>query len=325
MGALVKAFGNRGKQSLDVWIRDCLTDSDKTRGDGSTRQILAISLCHQQSNGSLKEIHSVRFGKNKTYEPDRLASLFRGKAEVFSQDLSGVQMFQLSAIYEGEKPGEAASEPEAFLPFRMQGNPEVDINGLGTEAPDERGQRQQMMRWNDTLLAQVFRHQEQLNAATHRIIETQNHTIDHLGRHLAQTQHENAEAFGIVKEIMLEQATKTHENELTRLEYERKTKEREQYLRMLPALVNGLTGREVFPIATQDTAIIESIAENLTEEQIQQVAGVLPPHVTGLIFQRFSAVIDKKLKEKQMRALEERNAANLDPEADAAGEPYAKR
>lgn len=313
MSNLVKRFGERGRKTLDSWISDALSDTDKTDEDGNIRPIAAMVLVHMVGGAQSKEIHSVRFGKNKSYPASDLAALFRGKAEAYSQELPGVQTFQLLALYQG------ASEPEAFQPFIVSGS-SPDNHGLGSEAPNETGQKQQMMRWNDNILSQAYRHQEHLNAATARIIEVQNVMINNLGARLVELQHENVEAVGIVKDLMVEQATKHQENEMQRLEYERKTKEREQYLKLLPALVNGLTGREIFPIATQDTAIIETIAENMKEEDIMKVAELLPPHISGMLFQRFSSVIEKRMKEKEMRQIEARSRSQINPENEAAGD-----
>jgi len=313
MSNLVKRYGERGRKTLDSWISDALSDTDKLDDKGNVRPIAGMTLVHVIGGTQHKEIHVVKFGPNKGYDPSTLATLFRGKAEAYSQDLAGVQTFQLLAFYAG------GTEPEAFQPFIVAGA-SPDNHGLGSEAPDERGVRQQQMRWYDQVMAQTYRHQEHLNAATARIIELQSVMLNNMGARLVEVQHENVEAVGIVKDLMFEQATKQHENEMTRLEYERKTKEREQYLRMLPALVNGLTGREVFPIATQDTAIIESIAENMKEEDIMKVAEILPPHVSGLLFQRFSGVIEKKMKEKELKRLEAQGRRGVNPEAEAAGD-----
>ena len=88
-----------------------------------------------------------------------------------------------------------------------------------------------------------------------------------------------------------------------------------------PALINTLLGKEIFPQATADTSLVETIADNIKEEDIQKLAGVLPPELWGPLAVRMKAHIDKRLAEKAER---ERQMKELpphpDPEADAAGD-----
>lgn len=294
------------RKSLDVWIREAITDQDKDD------QITALSLVHMVNGEPGKEIHTFKFAPGKGQEPKDLADMFMGKARSFAQDLPGVQTFCLLAFYGSKEPG-------AYQPFIVSG--QLDNHGIGSETPDERGMRAQQMRHSDAFFAQLFRRQEQLDIAMGRTIELQNRMVETLGASLVQVQHDNIEAFEVVKNLLIEKESKAHENETQRLEYERKTREREQYLKMIPMLVNSLSGREIFPQGAQDTALVEMIADKLDEDQIMKLAQVLPPEVTGLIMQRFEKAIEKKMAEKRMKMLEQTANSRANPELDAAGEP----
>lgn len=298
----------RKRTTLDMWIRDAMSDSDK---DGD---ISAIAMVHMVNGQDGKEIHTVKFGPNKTYQPDQLASVFRGRAEAFAQDLPGVQTFELKAFYG------TSTEPRAFQPFMVSGT--LDNHGMGSETPDDRGHRAQQMRHSDAFFAQVFRRQESLDAATARVIEHQSKIIEMLGGQMATLQHENIEAFAVTRDLLLAQADKRHEYNMQQLEYQRKTKEKEQFLKLLPALVNGLTGKEIFPQGTQDTALIESIAESLDEKTAMRVAEILPPQMVGLLMPRLTEVLEKKEREKRLEEQRVKSLNEINPEFDAAGEPH---
>lgn len=286
------------RKSLESWIEDALSDPDKVDANGNRRECIAMALMHV-SGESYKEIHNVKFIAGKDYTANKLYQVFKGRADAYSQDLPGVQMFQLVALYAG------GTEPEAYQPFQVMGKVHQE---LGSEAPDDRGERQQRMRWNDGLLAQIFRRQEQLDMASMRMIEAQNRHIETMGQRFTAVFTEHVEALEILKNLMVEKESKQQEYAMQQLQYDRETKQREAYLKMLPAVANTLFGREIFPVGTQDTAILELAAKSLNEEQAMQLASILPPEVSGILFSRFSAIIDQKRKESQIKQLQESHA-----------------
>lgn len=294
------------KKPMDVWIREAMTDPDKDA------EITSIVLVHMVG-GTPKPIHKIQFGKGKSYQPDTMASVFRGNAESVCQALSNTQIFQLMAFY-GNR-----SEPEKFMSFSMPGG--ADMDETTSEPPTEDGQRRQMMRWDNNLLTQVYRRQNMLDETFIKVLQQQNQMVAMQNERIRGLMEENMEAVAIVKQIMVEQETKTHEHRMSELEYHRKTQEREKLLKMAPPLINRITGREVFPQATEDSAIIEAVAEHLPMEKVMELAGSLPPEVVGMLMSRFSQAIEKKQKEAEERKRLAASGVNHpDPEADAGGD-----
>jgi hypothetical protein len=284
------------KKTMEMWIREALTDPDKSD------KCAMISLVHMVGVQQ-KEIHSTKT-LNKTIDPVELSKMLDGKAVTYAQDLPGVQTFQLLAFY-GE-----SSVAQAFFPFRI--NSETELNGLGTEAPTEQGRLQQIMRREDSLLGQVYRRQQVMDDHSIRMMQMMSHTIEKLTS-------ENRDAFTIVKEILMEKALSDHNHKMSQLQFERDSVERKKWLSFAPALINTLLGREIFPQGTADTALVESIADSLTEDDVMKLGSAMKPELWGPLAARMHQYMMKKAEEeKNLKAISQ--YASPDPEADAAGE-----
>ena len=292
----------KGRKTLDMWIREALSDPDKDA------KCSMISLVHMVGSQE-KEIHTTKFSPGKAWDEKELADMFRSKANGYAQDLPGIQTFQLLAFY-GDK-----TVPQAFQPFTVNPGEQNAHLGLGTEAPTETGKIQQMMRWNDQLLSQVYRRQAVLDEHSMRI-------IDRLATHNERLTHENQDAYTIVKEMLMEKALNEHNRKMELAKFERETGERRKWLSFAPVLVNTVLGREIFPQSTADTVLIETLADSVTEDEIKMLSQFLKPEIAGPLAARMDAYMEKKLKEqaaiKSIAALK-----SPDPEADAAGDVVA--
>lgn len=272
----------RRRQTLDAWIREAVNDTDK---DGPCTM---ISVCHM-AGITPQEIHTVKLGAGRAWAEGELARLFTGKAESYSQDLPGVQTFVLLAFYGGR------SEPESRHPFTISGE-QNDI-GLMTEAPDARGMTQQGMRHVEAIVGLAFQQTRAMAQANATMIETLSSKLMHLVD-------EHFEAIKIVKELVLEKENEQYEREMKKLEYERSTAERKQIISFIPALANTILGREVFPQATEDTAIIEGIADALPEEDLKKllmISPMLPPVVQGIFASRMERFLRGKREAKEAK------------------------
>lgn len=279
------------KQSLESWIHEAMVDPEKDK------PISQITLVHIA--GSENEIHSVKFG-SKQWTPAELSTLFRHKAESYSQELSGVQTFALLAFYGG------TTEQQARHPFVVSGATDFQLT---TENADAKGITQQSMRHLEVQAQMYSRGQAVIIDAQQRLIET-------LTRNALEDRRENRELIGILKDVVLTQATNNHEHKMKELEYERSSAERKKWIGFLPGLVNNILGKEVFPQSTADTALLETIADNLTPDQLEKLGSTLKPEVLGPIAERFSKHFEKrKLEAKTAKQLAAKN-----PEDDAAGD-----
>jgi hypothetical protein len=105
---------------------------------------------------------------------------------------------------------------------------------------------------------------------------------------------------------------------MERLQYERATGERAKWMGLLPAAINGITGKEIIPQGTADTQLLETIAESLDEEGILKLAnsGAIKPEIIPLIMKRFTQIIQRK---REAITLHKQALNGMDPEEDASG------
>ncbi len=297
----------RQKQALDQWIHEALNDPDKAE------PCKRLVLVHMQGATGQKELHAVTIGEGNGKSPKILADLFKGKAESYSQDLAGIQTFNLLAFYGAD------NEPRAFHPFTLSGD--AFHPGLATEAPDAVGIVQMLMRHYE--VDKKLQVQERVATS-----DTLTQMIDFLSKALIKANEENAEAFAIMKEIMLEKTLNAHDLRMKEAAYARSTGERDKLMKLGPALINQITGKEVFPQSAADSAILEGIVEHVDFETIQKIVvsggkggKELPPELVGMLMGRFTQIQEKKnadaVRIKQLAA--EARVTDLDGEADAAG------
>lgn len=288
----------RNRKSLETWLRETINETVEEQPCSQ------VSLVHMVGNQP-KELHSVKFGGGKSHDLKDLANMLRNRAEAYSQDLPGVQTFQLLGFY-------GKAEPQAFQPFTIQ--PMAEMNGLTTESPTETGRLQQSMRTQDALIAQVYRRQSVMDEHAMSIMSMQS-------RMLMEALGENRAMFSAFKEILVEQATRSHEHKMKEAAFVRASDERRKFLEYAPVLINTILGKEVFPQSKHDTVLMETIVENISDEQVQLLATIVKPELAGPLMERFTQIRAKKTKEEENRqkALEASDKAN--PLLEAGGEP----
>ena len=296
------------RTTLDKWISDAINDPDK---DAKISQIM---LVHMQGGHQQLEIHTFKFA-GVTTTPKELADMFRGKAETYAQDLDGRQMFQLLAYY-------GKGESEARHPFVCTRATDPTQGGLMTEPPDATGQTMQNMRHKESahtaisgLLGQVYARQQAMDNHSMRMIEQ----LSQMNSHLTA---ENFQNFGMIKELIFKLADDTHKYRIDEVKAQQSAETRKQLMRMAPALLNSVTGREVFPQATEDTALIESIVENLQPDQTEMLPMVLqnlgiPAALLGPLMARITKSLARRREEQEARA--QLPKFNGSPEADIGG------
>lgn len=275
------------RKGLDKWIDEAIADPMKDK-------ITAIALIHMQGLAQ-KEVYTYKFSVAGDADPKKMADLFQDKARTYAQDLEGPQLFQLFAFY-------GTQEPQAKHPFKV--TPETEQHGsLNTEAATTEGVLQQTMRHKEMGMNQIFSHQASLNHASLNMIAQQSAMIANMGAHLSKLQADNMGAFDVVKDMMMRMVENEHNRKMQVLEYERSTEERRKWLSFAPPLINRLLGQEIFPQNLEDTALIETIADNLTEEHLTMLQ-ILPEAIRGPLAARIETHMRKKQTEKDdMRAL----------------------
>ena len=283
------------RQTLDQWIHEALTDEDK---DG---KCTALSLIHRVGVRE-QEVHTKVLG-DRQQDAKELAKMFLNKAENYAAELPGVQTFNLLAFYGGRP------QWEAIKPFTVNG--ESEMPGLATEGPTKEGLVQQSMRHTEAILQTCMRQNQTMLNAMQGMFEQ-------VVRENMSLRKENQEATIVVRDAIIKLTEHREETALKRLEYQRKTEERKAVLSFAPALVNSLTGKEVFPQNSADTALINSLAERISEENFQQLAalGIIPPELMGPLAQRMASHLSRK---REAQAQARAALQHVDPEVDATG------
>jgi len=234
----------------------------------------------------MKELHSVRFGgSGPARSPQELAALFRGKAEAYAQDLSGVQTFEMLAFYDttGHQ-----TEPMAFFPFKVTGQLELGTgSSLETEAATEKGLAQQAMRHSEASFQIAMR-------AVGMSMDTLAGQVSGLLEQNRALMAENGDSFRIIRQMMMERMEEDKANRRAELEAIEGSNMKATALRLAPALINTITGKNVFPQATADTALIETIAAHVSPDQLAMLGEFLPPSVAAPLLTRFEQILQEK-------------------------------
>jgi len=134
-----------------------------------------------------------------------------------------------------------------------------------------------------------------------------------------QLQTEVTEGYTIIRDMLMANLKADHEYRMRELEYHRTSGERGKLLALMPALANTVAGKEVFPQASADTALIDAIAEKVNPAVIEQLAGsgMLPAEVAGPLTLRLKEALSKR--EREQEELKRLPPANSDPQKDATG------
>lgn len=296
-------------RTLNTWLHNAMAQ------DANEQPISSIVVRHFVNGAPSTIVHTVKFG-SKAYQPDSLSHTIMNIVENYCNGLTGVQQFRIEAQY-GNSP-----QAESFFTMRHMGAAYEE--GV-SEQPDERGKTAQQMRWYDASMVQVFKRQQQLDDATLRTIELQNTLITRMGERLNEVTSENVEAFNVVKDMLARQALGDHEYKMKEIEAQNKAAMMQKAMQMAPPLINQITGREVFPQQSVDSAIMEQVAEAIDPEKLPLLMEALnlnnKPELVAMIMHRFNGVLEKKEQERKHRmAMLAASQNHPDPESDAAGD-----
>lgn len=286
---------------LETWIREALTDSDK---EGPCT---ALVLVYNKPGGAIREVKNVKLA-GKTHDPKTLADLFQGTAETFAQDFGGMSQFEIQAFY-GTKEAQAI-HTITIIDGEMQAGGKARTVKETNDGPG--------------IIAQSMRHTE--NAFTLLAQLVQNGAVTSLQREQSMAARETElrnevnEAYKIVREMMMAKTAADHEMHMKEMSFRQTQLIQQKIMELVPALANTVSGRDIFPQSTADTALIEALALKVKPEMLEQLnmAGILPPELMGPLAARFSDVLRKKKEEEE--AVKKLVPSNPDPALDATGE-----
>ena len=275
------------RNPLTDWLRQNLSNIEETG------PCTSLSLIWEKGNLE-EEVHTTKFQAGTQWKPEELAERFHNIALEHCKDDKGLEhRYKLIAYY--------GTETESKRIKRFNLTPWGQDLELLNDSPDAKGQ-----------IAQGMRLTEQIVQGTFRLLSQ---TIGGQAQETMHLRQKNMEMFEMMQNLMVKVTDSDHERTLKRMQYERETKEREMWFSFAPMLINTTLGKEVFPQASVDTKIVETVAESLSEEDIQLLASKLPPHLWGPLASRF----EKHLKSKRLKEEEKEKALQLtsgDPEVE---------
>lgn len=266
-----------GRKTIEAWIKEAINDPDK---DESISRLVLFHMTGPVRN----ELHTRKV-KGQLDVPET-AAMFRGKAEAHAQDIAGAQTYEIGAFY-------GTNEPEAF--YRLVVNGLAAYEGGQTEAPTPQGMTQQNMRFYESIFQLNYRQSLLMAEAQHRFIERMAAREERLIK-------EADDAREIVLQVVEQRNTANNDHEMKLAAYNRQTDMTNKMLSFGPALVNTMSGKEVFPQSTADTMLIEKLAEEVKPEHMAMLQHVLPPELAGLLAQRFSKALDDREKVEVAKA-----------------------
>lgn len=283
--------------ALQEFIEEALVTDD----DPPEKASAATLMYH--AGGSPQEIRAIRFGA-RNWEAKKVAETLYRAAKNHASGISGaIQQYEVLVFY--NKP-----EPERHFPIIIDGDLGLKKGSLGTEGPTPTGQTMMMQRHTEAAMRLLAQMSQEMVQATSVLMNSANESLKQLREHNATLMKENHDAVQLAKTVILDAATKEQERALELRKFDRSTVEREHVLRMLPALVNQISGQEIFPQSLEDTTIIETIEKSLTGEQIRKLAEIVGGEAMALIAPRLMKAQEKREAAEKAKRLTENAGAS---------------
>ncbi|MDE2021038.1 MAG: hypothetical protein KGJ13_11935 [Patescibacteria group bacterium] len=271
----------RKYKTLQTWIEEALSDTEKEA------PLAGLSLVYKKPEGGSKVVYDVKIA-GKTWDVAKLTDLFTGKAEAFAQDLPGIQRFELQAFYKDRR------------------EPESTHNFIVSDGEISQGGRERVVKEDASasgLTAQLMRHLERKDQILTEVVQTfaatslQQRVNDQ--NRMDKMQEELNDAYTIVREMVIRETQGQHEMRMKELQFQRDSENSKTMWRLAPALVNGASGKEVFPQATADTALIEGLANYVTPEKLKMLIemGAIPQEAAAPLLLRLNQIAQQKQAE----------------------------
>ena len=159
------------------------------------------------------------------------------------------------------------------------------------------------------------------------LFNQQGQLLERVLKRLETTETDARETFMALVGLVMKQIEAAHAQRLELLKFQRTTLLQNDFMRLLPAVVNSIAGRDVFPTSAQDESLIRTMHRSFDPTQIrtlcEEVAHKNPVAGAALV-DRFAA-LDREAQEdaaEMQKLVREAKAGN--PEADAAGDVVPK-
>lgn len=256
------------KKPLRVWIAEALTCQDYGQ------KCTSLAIEHRVGGSAGQHLLQIAIGEDQQ-DAVKLETIFFNRARDAVQECSGNQTIRCLAFYDG------SPSPGMYLDFTVEGQQE-------RPSFEEETEKQQAKRYYGMSMEMVFRQSLALIDREHRAREMDARERETLRR-------ENMDAMAFAKEVMFALATNNHEFRMKEMQFKRDSEMMNKWISYGPALINSLTGQDIFPQSTADTSLIEGIIDHLDEAKVAKIADLgLPAEVMGPLAKRAAEYIEKK-------------------------------
>jgi hypothetical protein len=220
-----------------------------------------LGLIHYDSRGQENAIHVLTQKSGAKFtDPEQGADLFWTMARRHAGGLSGAQQFAIVFCYGN------SGKPVRSLPFMMAGATAIHgSHGLSTEAPTATGMTQMSMRMAEITLQGAV-------AERAAILQVMASMLTELRNAHRETTTEARELFLGLRRLAIETAQAQQDQAIKVISAKRNAGLAHEALKLMPAALNGLTGREIFPAATADTAHLRALMLMFDDEQLRMFA-----------------------------------------------------
>jgi hypothetical protein len=263
-------MANKRYKTLDQWVQEVLSETRENAESGKDGACTALALLYMQPQGGSKDLDIVRL-TGKTWKPKDIADRFRGKAETFAQDMPGRQSFQVQAFF-------GSREPQAFHPF-VVADGELAHGGADRtvkETPDSQG-----------LVAFTMRHlertQESLMTLAQGFVQRADAREERMAIREEKSREELNDAYSIVREMIMNTKKAEFDMEIAKLKYARDSANQASMFQQAPALINTISGQDIFPVSVADKNLVDSLCERVAPEQVDMLVatGIIPDNLAG--------------------------------------------
>jgi len=267
--------------TLEEVVSEWLSDAE--------RKLTTVTCWYNKHTGGRDEVQSLRL-EGKTWSAETIANTLQGKAETHVQDSGGMHRFTVEAFYDGKG---TAQSSHSFTVI----DGEVHAGGSARtvhEQPTSTG-----------LTAQSMKHTQEAWTLVRQSTEGALVRADQReSRHMERIQKLEAElndAYVIIREMIFKDNQAQHQMRMEQLRYERDTSMQLAIVKNLPALANGLSGKEIFPQNLVDSTIMRKVAEKASDEMIQMMIGGLglKQEESAPIILRLTQIREEILKEQE--------------------------
>jgi hypothetical protein len=276
-------MASKKRHTVDSWVESSVLEVIDGKGCS------AITLLHIKGigGGASEEITTQPIVG--AVNPHELADNLIGRAEGFSQDLPGLNTFKLQAFY-------GTNEPHNPFHFTTSDGALTSRSEtmMSAHEPTPTGLLGQLMKHNEAIMAQ----NNQLvaaNMATSSAVISMCFGKDGIIQQSIQAQ---LDAVGVVKDAMLDMHKERRSLLIEETKAAQDLQTRKAIIEAIPQLTNRFLGREIFDEKTNDSKIVESLALNVSPQDLEMLVslGKLSKEQALLLSARFATIIEEKKK-----------------------------